>query len=136
MALRWTGNSYGNKYPESRWNGKGNRYDDWNKLITAANSERLCGFSDWRVPDLFELASLVRCRGGSYKNLDKGCSGSYQRPTIDTDYFPNAKSSPYWSASPYANSSNDAWRLYFKYGDDNNRYRNNDFHVRLVRSGQ
>ena len=100
-----------NKRAKSRWNGKGKRYDDWNKLITAANSEQLCGFSDWRVPDLYQLASLVRCRGGSYKNLDKGCSGSYQRPTIDTDYFPNAKSSPYWSASPGASSSSSAWRL-------------------------
>ena len=88
---------------KSRWDGKGKRYDDWNKLVDAANFEQLCGFADWRVPDLFELASLVRCRGGSYQNLDDGCSGSYQKPTIDTDYFPNAKSSWYWSASPYAN---------------------------------
>ena len=124
-----------NKRAESSWNGKGTRYDDWNKLITAANSEQLCGFSDWRVPDLYELASLVRCRGGSYQNLDAGCDGSYQRPTIDTKYFPNAQSGWYWSASPYAYNSYDAWRLYFNYGyDDNDRY--NDYHVRLVRSGQ
>ena len=96
---------------KSRWDGKGKRYDDWNKLVDAANFEQLCGFADWRVPDLFELASLVRCRGGSYQNLDDGCSGSYQKPTIDTDYFPNAKSSWYWSASPDANGSTDAWLL-------------------------
>ena len=91
-----------NKRSESRWTGSGKRYGDWNKLVDDANSEQLCGFADWRVPDLYELASLVRCRGGSYKNLDAGCSGSYQKPTIDTDYFPNAKSSWYWSASPNA----------------------------------
>ena len=136
VALKWVENSPGNKYLESRWNGGGDRYDDWNKLITAANSERLCGFSDWRVPDLYQLASLVRCRGGSYKNLDKGCSGSYQRPTIDTDYFPNAKSSPYWSASPNASVSNYAWLLYFYYGHDYGINRSNNYHVRLVRSGQ
>ena len=136
VALGWVENSPGNKYPESRWNGKGNRYDDWNKLITAANSERLCGFSDWRVPDLYQLASLVRCRGGRYQNLDDGCTGSYKKPTIDTDYFPNAKSSPYWSASPDADLSGLAWLLNFYYGFDGNLNRNYYGRVRLVRSGQ
>ena len=136
VVLKWVKNSPGNKYPESRWDGKGKRYDDWNKLVDAANFEQLCGFADWRVPDLFELASLVRCRGGSYQNLDDGCSGSYQRPTIDTDYFPNAKSSPYWSASPNANYSSNAWQLYFYIGYDGYSYRGGNVHVRLVRSGQ
>ena len=119
---------------QSRWNGKGKRYDDWNKLITAANSEQLCGLSDWRVPDLYELASLVRCRGGSYKNLDAGCSGSYQKPTIDTEYFPNAQSSWYWSSSPDASNSSYAWFVDFSYGYDNYNYRYNSIYVRLVRS--
>ena len=131
---RYEGN---NQRAELRWDGSGERYDDWNKLITAANSEQLCGFSDWRVPDLYQLASLVRCRGGSYKNLDDGCSGSYQRPTIDTDYFPNAQSSWYWSASPYAYYIDHAWLLYFYVGGDYGGYlRNDSSHVRLVRSGQ
>ena len=136
VALKWVANSPGNKYPESRWDGKGKRYDDWNKLVDAANSEQLCGFADWRVPDLYELASLVRCRGGSYQNLDKGCSGSYQKPTIETKYFPNTQSSRYWSASPIANYSGNAWRLLFGYGYDFYLYRGGNFHVRLVRSGQ
>ena len=135
VALKWVKNSPGNKYPESRWDGSGERYDDWNKLITAANSEQLCGFSDWRVPDLYELASLVRCRGGSYQNLDAGCDGSYQRPTIDTKYFPNAQSGRYWSASPNADGSDDAWQLDFDGGGDDSNRDGNDL-VRLVRSGQ
>ena len=122
---------------QSHWDGKGGRYDDWNKLVDAANSERLCGFSDWRVPDLYELASLVRCRGGRYKNLDDGCSGSYQRPTIDTNYFPNTKSGAYWSASPDARYRYNAWLLGFSNGNGSH-LGNRDFsyRVRLVRSGQ
>ena len=131
---RYEGN---NQRLESRWDGSGDRYDDWNKLVDAANSEQLCGFSDWRVPDLYQLASLVRCRGSNYKNLNAGCSGSYQQPTIDTKYFPNTQSSRYWSASPLANSSNYAWQLYFYYGYDlSYYYRDSSYHVRLVRSGQ
>ena len=131
---RYEGN---NQRLESRWDGSGDRYDDWNKLVDAANSEQLCGFSDWRVPDLYELASLVRCRGGSYQNLDKSCSGSYQKPTIDTKYFPNTQSSRYWSASPYADYSYDAWLLLFYNGYDYYGYSRDRYnHVRLVRSGQ
>ena len=136
VALKWVKNSPGNKYPESRWDGSGDRYDDWNKLVTAANSEQLCGFSDWRVPDLYQLASLVRCRSGNYKNLDKGCSGSYQNPTIDTKYFPDATSGRYWSASPYADYSDSAWLLNFNGGYDDYNYRSYYYDVRLVRSGQ
>ena len=135
-ALQWVKNSPGNKYPESRRNGKGDIYNDWNKLVDAANSDQLCGFSDWRVPDLYQLASLVRCRGGNYKNLDKGCSGSYQKPTIDTEYFPNTHSSSYWSASPDANYSDGAWLLSFGYGGDGGSGRDYTLRVRLVRSGQ
>ena len=134
VALGWVENSPGNKYPESRWDGSGDRYDDWNKLVTAANSEQLCGFSDWRVPDLYQLASLVRCRGGSYKNLDDGCSGSYQKPTIDTEYFPNAQSSWYWSSSPDAVNRYYAWYVSFGCGNDNSGDRLNSRYVRLVRS--
>ena len=43
---------------------------------------------------------------------------------------------PYWSASPNANNSNNAWQLNFNNGNDNNNNRNNNNHVRLVRSGQ
>ena len=144
VALKWVKNSPDNKYPESRWDGKGKRYDDWNKLVDAANSEQLCGLADWRVPDLYELASLVRCRGwfGRYTNLDKGCTGNYQRPTIDTKYFFNAQSGRYWSASPSAEYSAEyskykyAHELHFILGrnDGNARHLNN--YVRLVRSGQ
>ena len=127
-----------NKRAESRWDGSGGRYDDWDELVDSANSERLCGFTDWRVPDLYELASLVRCRGGRYQNLDSGCDGDYQNPTIDTDYFPNIKSSDYWSASPYAKTRHgyySAWFVDFYGGYDALNSRSyGGIYVRLVRS--
>ena len=130
---RWGGKGVGD------WDGKGVVFGDWNRLVDAANSEKLCGFSDWRVPDLYQLASLVRCRSGRYRNLGNlgyGCTGSYQRPAIAIDYFPNAQFGPHWSASPYANYSGNAWQLYFNYGYDYVNSRNYYSHVRLVRVGQ
>ena len=43
--------------------------------------------------------------------------------------------SNFWSASPNANNSNNAWQLNFNNGNDNNNNRNNANRVRLVRSG-
>lgn len=39
----------------------------------------------------------------------------------------------YWSSSPNANNSNNAWNVNFNNGNDNNNNRTNNNHVRLVR---
>ncbi|MCP4417006.1 MAG: DUF1566 domain-containing protein, partial [Chloroflexi bacterium] len=45
-------------------------------------------------------------------------------------------SSNYWSASPNANNSNNAWNVNFNNGNSNNNNKNNNKHVRLVRGGE
>ncbi len=42
----------------------------------------------------------------------------------------------FWSSSPNANNSNNAWKLNFNNGNDNNNNRNNNNYVRLVRGGK
>jgi hypothetical protein len=84
------------------------------------NSQGLCGATDWRLPKKEELRSIV-----DY--------GRYA-PSIDTNYFPNTRSNGYWSGSPYADSSDSSWIVYFDNGYDRNLVRYNTFHVRLVRS--
>ena len=104
-------------------NREGDYYDDWNNLVNTANSGNgLCGFTDWRVPDIEELRSIV--------------DYSRTNPSIDINYFPNTRSDWYWSASPDAGSSYNAWRLYFDVGRDYDNDRNDNYLVRLVRSGQ
>jgi len=82
----------------------------------------LCGATDWRLPNLNELQSIA--------NLGK----TY--PAIDTAYFPQTQSSFYWSSSPIASYSGDAWGVSFDNGYDSSGYRYFNYHVRLVRSGQ
>ena len=50
--------------------------------------------------------------------------------------FPEAPSSYFWSGSPYAFSSNDAWYVLFAYGYAYVNPRSYNYSVRLVRGGQ
>ncbi len=117
-----------------RWGGKtariqegvtyGTRYNDWDTLVDGANGQNFCGFSDWRVPSKEELRSIV--------NYNIPWPG----PMIDTTYFPNMRAATgFWSSSPDANNSGQAWRLNFHLGDDDTNNRTGLWPVRLVRAG-
>ena len=97
-------------------------YCNTEAFTARVNAVGLCGAKDWRLPTRLELRSIVDL--------------SRTRRSIDSNYFPNTRSSSYWSASPVADSSDDAWRLYFYVGYDGSSYRSDSYHVRLVRSGQ
>ena len=109
---------------------KGRYYPDWNVLVNYANDtdnvnttgDALCGFSDWRVPDLEELSSIAHL--------------GRVEPAIDQNYFPNTQSDWYWSSSPNANYTNGAWVLNFSNGKSYGDFRVNGYYVRLVRGGQ
>jgi uncharacterized repeat protein (TIGR02543 family) len=88
----------------------------------AALTGSFAGKSDWRVPNVQELLSIVEYRP------------SY--PAINTTIFPNATGSVFWSGSPVANDSSNAWYVSFDGGDAGSYYRSNGYSVRLVRGGQ
>lgn len=94
----------------------------WAAALQLAQDSTYAGYSDWRLPDLKELRSLVEeCRVA---------------PAINVTIFPNASSSHFWSGSPVAGHSDDAWGVYFYYGDASGNLRSNAGRVRLVRVGQ
>ena len=102
----------------------GDYYDDWNSLVNGSNNEVLCGVSDWRVPVVSELSSIIN-RGSI-------------NPSIDTNYFPNAVTKFFWAASPTAfYSGTNAWAVSFENGGDGNYSRDQfNVRVRLVYSGE
>ncbi|SFR54034.1 DUF1566 domain-containing protein [Thiomicrospira sp. ALE5] len=120
-----------------------------------AKQSRFAGKTDWRVPTVDELHSLVYCSSGQQRRLDASggivirggmvrqgseltgrCEGDYSRPTIFTSAFPNTPRMFYWSASPIPIDSDLAWGVYFTIGGVSYSNRSNDGHVRLVRGGQ
>ena len=101
--------------------------DAQDTFITQVNTSSFGGHSDWRLPTIKELASILNLLG--------------THPTIDSDFFPNTLTSNtptpyYWSSSTHAENTDDAWYFYFHYSDVN-RYHSKAYHhhVRCVRGG-
>jgi len=87
----------------------------------------LCGYSDWRLPSLRELQSLV----------DFSVPATGTVPTLDANYFPNTQPHYFWSASSFASGPGSAWFLLFDVGSTPGAYgKTSGLFVRLVRGGQ
>lgn len=91
--------------------------------VNAGSQGWNAGQSDWRLPNQKELRSIV----------ERGCAN----PSINLTQFPATPVSYFWSGSPFAGLSDNAWSVYFFYGSDGFAYSRGDAgQVRLVRAGQ
>jgi len=96
---------------------------NWKDAIQACKELNFAGYKDWRLPTIEELASLV--------------DYSKREPAIDTEAFPDTKSSWYWSSTPVAGSVGFAWYVYFYGGGvGDGFYKNSSGYVRPVRASQ
>jgi len=95
----------------------------WSAALILANGSTHAGFSDWRLPSINELYSLV----------ETSCFS----PSINSVRFPASGNGPYWSASTYSPNDDFAWGVSFLGGISNVSFKTDaGSRVRLVRGGQ
>ncbi|EHK7540061.1 DUF1566 domain-containing protein [Vibrio cholerae] len=144
--LTWMRCSLGQSWDGKTCNGEAKEYT-WHDATKLTH--QFAGSTAWRLPTVEELDSLVYCSKGRKPSArpngkyvgdtDGRCLGNiyYQGPTINITAFPNTPPTGiYWSSSPYAGYTLEAWDVFFKNGLVYNRNKNNYNYVRLVRAGQ
>ncbi|MGD9974382.1 MAG: DUF1566 domain-containing protein [Desulfatirhabdiaceae bacterium] len=97
---------------------------DTEDFIKQLNDGHFGGYSDWRLPTIKELGTIV----------NDGIP--YPGPTINTGYFPNTAASWYWSSTTDAYGTPSAWLVHFSYGAGSSYYKSDNNYVRAVRGGQ
>ncbi len=101
-----------------------NRFAEEEKF-TYAEAEKFCaqlkigGHSDWRIPTIFELQSIV-----DYKKYD---------PAI-LDGFSSVETDTYWTSTQYMGDSDEVWGINFKDGSTDANGKGYDRRVRCVRT--
>ena len=96
--------------------------NDTEDFIGALNSTSFGGYSDWRMPTIKELKTMV--------------DRTRINPAVSSTVFPDTVSSSYWSSTTYASNASIAWHVYFSYGYDSNYGKSSSYYVRAVRGGQ
>jgi hypothetical protein len=95
---------------------------NWANAQKAASECRIGGFTDWRLPTIKELLSIV-----DYERAES--------PTIDPSF--QCEPSWYWTSTPVASSpSACAWSVSFSVGDSVWSYQGFEGFVRAVRPGK
>jgi len=117
--LIWMRCAIGQTWQDSTCTGNAETYTwDDAKAFTAV----FAGQTDWRLPNPWELASIV--------DYDQ-----YYPATNDT-IFPFAPKDRFWSGTPYANHASRAWHVVISDGTVIGHFdRGERHHVRMVRGG-
>jgi len=96
---------------------------NWTNALASCEGTNFAGYSDWRLPNIKELHSIV----------NYGASGS---PYIRADYFPNTASGIYWSSTvPPSITANALFVDFNQAGGAYHGIKTSGLYVRCVRGG-
>ena len=104
------------------WQQSESGFMPWGDALSYCEWLSLANKTDWRLPNIKELASLT--------------DDARHKPAIDIAFFPNTYSSVYWSSTTYASNPYGAWHVNFNDGDVGSVGKNGLYNVRCVRAGQ
>ncbi|HGE6027957.1 TPA: DUF1566 domain-containing protein [Vibrio cholerae] len=141
--LTWMRCSVGQEWDGKSCIGQAKKFN-WNDSVTMKYS--FADYSDWRLPSVEELDSLVECSDGRKKSerpdnrfvlsSNGACLGQkYRQPTIDPQRFPNTLKNGYWSSSKSFTNAGEVWSVNFKHGVVSSGTGSFELPVRLVRVG-
>ncbi len=116
--LMWKRCSDGQVWSGSACTGTVGSYT-WQAALLQGNTE-FAGKSDWRLPNIKELSSIV----------EEQCSS----PAINATLFPGTSPSKYWTSSPDSVSTKQTWYVDFGRGNSSSILRTEKNAVRLVRN--
>lgn len=92
---------------------------EWREALELTVNYSFGSYSDWRLPNANELASIVE-----FSCFD---------PAINHDVFPNTPAKVFWSNTPNRSNTIFAWGVDFKQGESKTPYRVDSHNIRLVR---
>jgi hypothetical protein len=93
----------------------------WEEALTYCENLNYAGYTDWRLPNINELISLV-----DYSQND---------PCIAGSFFPDTQSLPYWSSTTNSLVPKHAWMVIFNHGNVGSNAKKKEYLVRPVRGG-
>ncbi len=91
----------------------------WNHALIYCDRLETAGYSDWRLPNLKELVSIL-----DLSRMD---------PCVDEKYFPATRADFYWTSTSFSFQTSQAWYVYFNLGYVNHLNKNNYLYIRPVR---
>ncbi|MEK6742265.1 MAG: DUF1566 domain-containing protein [Nitrospirota bacterium] len=96
----------------------------WQAALDYADGLPLCGHTDWRLPNVNELESLVNAESGNLAIW------------LNAQGFSNAQAGYYWSSTTYAGNTSGAWDVGMNDGYVSASNKTGFCYVWPVRSGQ
>jgi hypothetical protein len=93
----------------------------WTNVINICNALNFAGHTDWRLPNIFELFSILKCSGAA--------------PFIDALFTHTYTQERYWSSTTYPLNTSYVYAVHFATGDVSRVIKTGILFMRAVRGG-